>query len=59
MMGGAMAGVPSIQFKREGQPTERPQAIKEAEDELCYRWLKKCSKWTKLKRDVTEGDIVL
>ncbi len=58
--------MPSVQFKKGGQSTRRLCKIKEAKDDFWERWMKKIvltllkqSKWIKLKRDITERDIVL
>ncbi len=57
--GPATVGLPSIQFEKGGQLTKRLQAIKEAKNEIWdYLTLFKLYKWTTLKGDIMEGDVV-
>jgi hypothetical protein len=66
MLGRARPGQPAIKFETERQLTRRFESVQRAKEEFWARWIRevfpgllKQAKWTKDRRDVKVGDIVL
>ncbi len=66
MLGRARPGQPAVKFETGRQLTRRLESVQQAREEFWGRWIRevfpgllKQSKWTKDKRDVKVGDIVL
>jgi hypothetical protein len=66
MLGRACPGQPAVKFETGRQLTRRFESVQQAREEFWGRWIRevftgllKQSKWTKDKRDVKVGDIVL